>query len=114
MDNLNLVSFLISTIIVKEMKRSVSLLLTFLLLLCSLFQVHGTWFSSLGAKLKKPNFQWLFPFSLRSHNRLSPYQKASTTPVFYVCNKDGHAFLQDDVEASFRNYRFFCYFLLTR
>ena len=35
----------------------------------------------------------------KNYNKLSPYEKLGTTPLFFVCNSGGNPYLQEDLQA---------------
>jgi hypothetical protein len=47
----------------------------------------------------------------KSYARLKPYERLSTTPLFYVCNSGGNPYLQEDIQAGDPSQRIIVYFM---
>lgn len=47
----------------------------------------------------------------KSYHRLNPYERLSTTPLFFVCNSGGNPYLQEDIQAGDPSQRIIVYFM---
>eukprot|EP01039_Chlorochromonas_danica_P002941 gene2941-3209_t len=47
----------------------------------------------------------------QKYQKLAPYQKVGTTPLYYVCNSRGNSYLQEDVQSGSPNQRIVTYFM---
>jgi len=47
----------------------------------------------------------------KSYERLKPFERLSTTPLFYVCNSGGNPYLQEDIQAGDASQRIIVYFM---
>lgn len=48
---------------------------------------------------------------VQKYSNLSPTQKLATTPLFFVCNSGGNAYLQEDIQAGNPDQRIITYFM---
>jgi hypothetical protein len=47
----------------------------------------------------------------KGYQRLKPYERLATTPLFYVCNSGGNPYLQEDIQAGDPSQRIIVYFM---